>query len=208
MARVGGGPDDIEGLDEEVLFHLTRGSELLTRGEPEPARASLERALSLRPKDAKVLGLLGQAYYRLSRFDDAGVVWQRLVDDNPVEPAARVNLGLARLKAKRYPEAARPLEIALDLNPEHKKAMGYLGLALLESGQPSKAREWFLRAGSDQMVARCDEVLAGRGPAPGAAEPDGEPEGAAGAAPPPEPAFLNHSRARVRFPDSSRARPR
>ena len=188
MARVGGGPDDIEGLDEEFLFHLTRGSELLTRGEPEPARASLERALSLRPKDAKVLGLLGQAYYRLSRFDDAGVVWQRLVDDNPVEPAARVNLGLARLKAKRYPEAAKQLEIALDLNPEHKKAMGYLGLALLESGQPSKAREWFLRAGSDQMVARCDEVLAGRGPAPGAAEPDGEPEGAAGAAPPPEPA--------------------
>jgi len=186
VARVDGGPDDIEGLDEEFLFHLTRGSELLTRAEPEPARASLERALALRPKDWKVLGLLGQAYYRLSRFDDAATVWQQLVDDNPVEPAARVNLGLAKLKAKRYPEAAKQLEIALDLNPEHKKAMGYLGLALLESGQPSKAREWFLRAGSDQMVARCDEVLAGRGPAAGAAaaEPVGEP----GAVPPAEPA--------------------
>ena len=85
----------MEGLDEEFLFHLNRGSELLVRGEAEPARASLERALELRPKDVKVLGLLGQAYYRLSRFDDAAKVWQRLVDDNPVEPSARVNLGLA-----------------------------------------------------------------------------------------------------------------
>jgi Flp pilus assembly protein TadD/uncharacterized protein (AIM24 family) len=186
VARVGGGPDDIEVLDEEFLFHLTRGSELLTRGEAEPARASLERARLLRPKDAKVLGLLGQAYYRLSRFDDAAAIWQRLVDDNPVEPAARVNLGLALLKAKRHPESAKQLEIALDLNPDHKKAMGYLGLALLESGQASKAREWFVRAGSDQMVARCDEVLSGRGPAPGAAEAAAEPEPAE-ASPPVEP---------------------
>ena len=156
------GADEVEGLDEEFLFHLNRGSELLVRGDAEPARASLERALELRPKDAKVLGLLGQAYYKLSRFEDAARAWQRLVDDNPVEPAARVNLGLACLKAKRYLDAVKQLEIALDLNPEHKKAMGYLGLALLESGNLTRAREWFRKAGSDQMVARCDELIAGR----------------------------------------------
>jgi thioredoxin-like negative regulator of GroEL len=156
------GADEIEGIDEEFLFHLNRGSELLARTESEPARASLERALELRPKDAKVLGLLGQAYYKLSRFEDAARVWQRLVDDNPVEPAARVNLGLAFLKSKRHPDAVKQLEIALDLNPEHKKAMGYLGLALLESGNLSRARDWFRKAGSDQMVARCDELIAGR----------------------------------------------
>ncbi|HEX9402165.1 MAG TPA: tetratricopeptide repeat protein [Anaeromyxobacter sp.] len=162
MVRLAGG-DEVEGLDEEFLFHLNRGSELLVRGEAEPARASLERALELRQKDVKVLGLLGQAYYKLSRFDDAAKVWQRLVDDNPVEPSARVNLGLACLKAKRHPDAVKQLEIALDLNPEHKKAMGYLGLALLESGNLTRAREWFMKAGSDQMVARCDDLIAGRG---------------------------------------------
>ena len=161
VARLGG--DEVEGLDEEFLFHLNRGSDLLARGESEPARASLERALELRPKDVKVLGLLGQAYYKLSRFDDAARVWQRLVDDNPVEPSARVNLGLAFLKGKRHPDAVKQLEIALDLNPEHKKAMGYLGLALLESGNLTRAREWFRKAGSEQMVARCDELIAGRG---------------------------------------------
>ena len=161
MARLTGG-DEVEGIDEEFLFHLNRGSELLLRGEADPAKASLERALELRPKDAKVLGLLGQAYYKLSRFDDAARVWQRLVDDNPVEPGARVNLGLACLKAKRHPEAVKQLEIALDLNPDHKKAMGYLGLALLESGNLTRAREWFRKADSDHMVARCDELIAGR----------------------------------------------
>jgi uncharacterized protein (AIM24 family) len=171
--------DEVEGLDEEFLFHLNRGSELLSRGETEGARTALERAQELRPKDAKVLGLLGQAYYKLGRFGDACEVWQRLVDDNPVEPAARVNLGLANLKAKRWPEAVKQLEIALDLNSEHKKAMGYLGLALLESGNPQKAREWFTKTGSDQMVARCDELLAGRPPAhraAPAATPDPAPE--------------------------------
>jgi Flp pilus assembly protein TadD/uncharacterized protein (AIM24 family) len=156
------GADEVEGIDEEFLFHLNRGSELLVRGEADAARASLERALELRPKDAKVLGLLGQAYYRLARFDDAAAAWQRLVDDNPAEPAARVNLGLACLKARRFLDAVKQLEIALDLNPEHKKAMGYLGLALLESGNLTRAREWFRKAGSDQMVARCDELIAGR----------------------------------------------
>ncbi len=171
LVRLVGG-DEVEGLDEEFLFHLNRGSELLVRGEADPARASFERALELRPKDVKVLGLLGQAYYKLSRFDDAARVWQRLVDDNPVEPSARVNLGLACLKAKRYLDAVKQLEIALDLNPEHKKAMGYLGLALLESGNLTRAREWFRKAGSDQMVARCDELIAGRGAPSGQPSPE------------------------------------
>lgn len=169
MARLAGGGDEVEGLDEEFLFHLNRGSDLLSRSEAESARGSLDRALQLRPKDAKALGLLGQACYKLGRYDEATSAWQRLVDDNPVEPVARVNLGLAFLKAKRYPQAKKQLEIALDLNPEHKKAMGYLGLALLEAGAPAKARVWFRKAGSDQMVARCDEVLAGASAAPASA---------------------------------------
>lgn len=161
--------EDVEGLDEEFVFHLTRGAQLLGRGEVEEARADLERALGLRPRDPKVLGLLGQAFYRQGQFEQAAVAWQRLVDDNPVEAGARVNLGLACLKARRLPEAVRQLEIALDLHPDHRKAMGYLGLALLESGDAARARGWFAKAGSDQMVARCDEVLAAQAEAVAAA---------------------------------------
>lgn len=159
MVRLGG--DQGEPPDDGFPSFLDRGSEALLGGDHAAARAALERALELRPKDAKALALLGQACYRQGRYDDAATAWQRLVDDNPVEPVARVNLGLAFLKAKRHPEARKQLEIALDLEPEHRKAMNYLGLSLLESGSPVDAREWFRKAGSEQMVARCDEVIAG-----------------------------------------------
>ncbi len=167
--------DDVGGLDEEFLYHLNRGADLLAKGEPEPARAALARARDLRPRDPKSLGLLGQSLYKLGRFDEAIEVYGRLVDESPIEATARVNLGLANLKAKRYAQAVRQLEIALDLNPEHKKAMGYLGLAWLEQGDLAQAREWFERAGSEAMVSKCDDLLA-----PGKA---GE---AGSSAPPPE----------------------
>ncbi|HEY6105895.1 MAG TPA: tetratricopeptide repeat protein, partial [Anaeromyxobacteraceae bacterium] len=133
--------------------------------EAEPALASLTRASQLRPRDSKVLGLLGQAAYRLGRYQEAIGAYGKLVDENPAEAAARVNLGLACLKAKRHAEAVQQLSIALDLNPDHKKAMGYLGLACLESGDARAARDWFARSGSTMMVARCDEVIASGGAA-------------------------------------------
>jgi len=152
--------DEVEGLDDEFLFHLNRGAELLARGEAPAARASLGRALELRPRDSQALGLLGQTEYKMGRFEDAAQAYGRLVEENPVEPSARVNLGLANLKARRYAEAVKQLSVALDLQPAHKKAMGYLGLAHLEAGEFEKARHWFGQAGSEQMVARCKELLA------------------------------------------------
>jgi hypothetical protein len=166
VARPAGTEEEVEGLDEEFLYHLSRGSDLLGRGEAESALASLRRASQLRPRDSTVLGLLGQAAYRLGRFEEAIETYGKLVDENPVEAAARVNLGLACLKAKRHAEAVKQLSNALDLNPDHKKAMGYLGLAHLESGDARAARDWFARAGSNMMVARCDEIIASGGAAP------------------------------------------
>jgi uncharacterized protein (AIM24 family)/thioredoxin-like negative regulator of GroEL len=163
--------DEVDGQDEEFVFHLTRGAEALGAGQLDEARADLERALALRPRDPKVLGLLGQAFYRQGQFEQAAVAWQRLVDDNPVEAGARVNLGLACLKARRFDDAVRQLQIALDLSPGHRKAMGYLGLALLEAGQPEQARGWFVRSGSDQMVARCDELAVAQAQAAAAQPP-------------------------------------
>jgi uncharacterized protein (AIM24 family) len=151
--------DEVSAVDEEFQLHLDRGAELLSRGEPDAARESLARAAELRRDDPKTLGLLGQALYRLGKFDEAAALFGKLVEQNPLEAGAQVNLGLANLRAKRYVEAISHLERALDLNPEHRKAMGYLGLAWLEHGNVARAREWFSRGGSDHMVARCDELL-------------------------------------------------
>ena len=193
MPRTPATRDEVGGQDEEFLFHLNSGSGLLTRGELAAASASLARARELRPRDPQVLGLHGQSLYKQGRYEEAAEAYARLVDESPVEAAARVNLGLASLKAKRHADAVRQLEVALDLNPEHKKAMGYLGLAWLEQGDFERARSWFLRSGSDQMVAKCDELLALATAASEPAAPVGVAEassGAAAAGAPPPPADL------------------
>jgi hypothetical protein len=175
MATPPGSEEEVEGLDEEFLHHLSRGSDLLVRGDLAEAIRSLQRAAQLRPKDVKVAGLLGQASYRAGRYEEAAEAYGRLVDQGPTEVAARVNLGLANLKAGRLDEAVKQFTVVLDLNPDHKKAMGYLGLARLESADARGAREWFEKAGMSMMVSRCDELLAG-GPARGdGLEPAAEP---------------------------------
>ena len=189
MSRTPATRDEVGGQDEEFLFHLNSGSDLLTRGELAAASASLARARQLRPRDPQVLGLHGQSLYKQGRYEEAAEAYARLVDESPVEAAARVNLGLASLKAKRHADAVRQLEVALDLNPEHKKAMGYLGLAWLEQGDFERARSWFMRSGSDQMVAKCDELLALATAAPDPGPPAAS-SGAAAAGAPSRPAGL------------------
>jgi uncharacterized protein (AIM24 family) len=164
--------DEVDALDEQFLYHLNRGAEHLTRGEAEEARAALARAAEMRPRDVKVLGLLGQACYRLGRFGDAAEAYGRLVEESPTEAGAQVNVGLALLKARRAAEATVHLERALDLNPEHRRAMGYLGLAWLEQGNVARAREWFERGGRAQMVERCDALLRGERPERARPEPE------------------------------------
>jgi len=100
-------------IDEEFQRLLALAGEASKRGDLEPAREALEDALAIRSRDPQVLGQLGQVFYRLGRYDDAAIAWQRLVDDNPVEPGARVNLGLAWMKARQYEEAIKQLRIAL-----------------------------------------------------------------------------------------------
>jgi len=205
----------VEVPDEEMLHHLGRGADLLARGELDGARTALERAHALEPRNPRVLGLFGQVLYKLGRFGEASEIYGQLVDQNPSEAAPRVNLGLSCLKARRPAEAVRQLEIALDLAPEHRKAMGYLGLAWLEQRNPARARAWFERAGSSQMVARCDALMknaAGRAagarapPPPPKARPKAKPEAPAtlpGSSAPPGLATLSRAR-RVEHPPGTR----
>lgn len=151
---------DVEGLDEEFLHHLSRGTDRLSAGDVAGAHHALKRAAALRPQEVKALGLLGQACYRAGLLDEAAEAYGDLVERAPTEIVARVNLGLALLKAKRYADAIRHLQVAVELSPDHRKAMGYLGFAHLESGDPAGARNWFERAGSPAMVARCEEAMA------------------------------------------------
>ena len=53
--------------NEDFLFHLSRGSELLQDNRVHEAKEELERALHLQPRDTQGQDLLAVVYFRLGR---------------------------------------------------------------------------------------------------------------------------------------------
>ncbi len=148
-------------IDDDFLYHLYRGGELLSAGDVHKAKDELEKAFQLKPRDNKGQNMLGLVYFKLGMYERAQEIYGALVRDNPIDPTLRVNLGLVQLKSGRLHEAIRELEAAVDLAPEHKKAHNYLGLALAQAGDYGRARESFLKAGSEQMADKMARALAG-----------------------------------------------
>ena len=123
-----------EVADEDFLFHLYRGSELLQDDRVHEAKESLERALTYQPRDAKGQDLLAVVYFRLGLYPRATQIYETLRNQNPREASIRLNLALCYLKTAQAGKAKDELEALVRGNPEHKRAWGYLGLAYERSG--------------------------------------------------------------------------
>lgn len=149
-----------EASDAVFLQHLYRGGELLQAGQVLEAREHLERAYQIRPSDEKAKNLLGLAYFKLGDFERAAEVYEALVKENGNDPTLRVNLGLVYLKSNQLARAVREFEGAVNLQPGHLKAHNYLGLALAQAGEYGRAREHFVKAGSDTMADKMAKALA------------------------------------------------
>jgi Flp pilus assembly protein TadD/uncharacterized protein (AIM24 family) len=157
-----GAPPDEEPLDQEsnedFLFHLYRGSELLQDDRAHEAKEELERALRLQPHDTKGQDLLAVVYFRLGHYPRALAIYEQLRRRNPKDTAILLNLALCYLKTGEAAQARRDLEQLVELNPAHTRAWGYLGLACERVGDLEGAERAFERGGHGQMVAR----MAGR----------------------------------------------
>jgi uncharacterized protein (AIM24 family) len=149
------------GVDEDFLYHLHRGSELLASGKNIEARDELERAAHLRPHNQKAHNLLGLSYFKLGLLERAIEVYERLIQENPKDPTLRVNLGLVHLKAGQMGEAIAQLETVVELVPDHQKALNYLGLAYAQARDPGKARRFFERSGNSAMVRKMETAMRG-----------------------------------------------
>lgn len=149
-----------EATDAVFLEALYRGGELLQQGQVTEARDHLERAYQMRPGDEKAKNLLGLAYFKLGDFGRAAEVYEALVRENGADPTLRVNLGLVYLKSNQLTRAVREFETAVELQPGHLKAHNYLGLALAQAGEYGRAREHFVKAGSDVMAEKMAKALA------------------------------------------------
>src|SRR5688572_14235254 len=153
-------PDAPTHADEEFLYHLYRGSELLMEDRVVEAKEELELALRVQPQDAKGQDLLAGVYFRLGVYPRAIEIWNGLVGAYARDSTLRVNLALALLKTGQPGDALDHLHTALQIEPDHDRAWGYLGLVHWRLGRFNEAREAFLRGGQASMARRMEEVLA------------------------------------------------
>jgi uncharacterized protein (AIM24 family)/DNA-binding SARP family transcriptional activator len=158
------GPNDA--ANEDFLFHLYRGSELLQDNRAHEAKEELERALHLQPHDAKGQDLLAVVYFRLGLYPRAISIYEQLRRTSPRDPALLLNLALCYLKTGQAGLARRDLEQLLAVNPSHARAWGYLGLACERLGALSDAQKAFEQGGHEQMARRMADRRASQAPPP------------------------------------------
>lgn len=140
--------------NEDFLFHLYRGSELLQDNRVHEAKEELERALHLQPRDSKGQDLLAVVYFRLGLYPRAIQIYEQLRRRNPNDTALLLNLALCYLKTGQPQLARRDLEHLLSLNPTHARAWGYLGLSCERLGDLKRAEHAFAQGGHRQMATR------------------------------------------------------
>ena len=97
-------PDDAGAADssnEDFLFHLYRGSELLQDNRVHEAKSELEQALSRKPADPKSQDLLAVVYFRLGMYPRAIAIYEVLVRQHPesVTPLEALGTPIAVLTA-------------------------------------------------------------------------------------------------------------
>lgn len=159
-----GSPPPGADVDDDFLFYLRQGTELVHQGRPDEGRIALERALGLRPDHTKALNLLALAYFKLGQLERARLVYAALAETYPHEPALFVNLGLVLLREGRLEEAERALRTALMMSPEHTRAHCYLGMVLYRRGELVQARDHFIRGDAVEFARRLEaRIASGRG---------------------------------------------
>ena len=152
--------------NEDFLFHLYRGSELLQDNRAHEAKEELERALHLQPNDTKGQDLLAVVYFRLGLYPRAIAIYEQLRRESPRDTSLLLNLALCYLKTGQPALARRSLEQLVAVNPTHARAWGYLGLACERAGDIAEAQRAFEQGGHAQMARRMADRRASMNPAP------------------------------------------
>lgn len=111
-------------------------------GQPDKAIAELLKAIDKQPSNPDLYESLGDAYQKVSRFDDATKAYEQEVKLNPHNGIALYNLGKIQVE-RGDPQAGVPLlEQAIDAHTSPAPTYFYLGLGLSKIGKNQEAAEW------------------------------------------------------------------
>jgi tetratricopeptide (TPR) repeat protein len=127
----------------KTLYLTTLGTALLQQGRGEEALAAFDGAIALKPHDADLWFVHGQACNALQRLPDAILSFQHALRINP-----------------RHSEAASNASRLLSQTDRLEEALLYLDLC--EELQPNRFQTFHMRADALQKLRRFDEALAAR----------------------------------------------
>src|SRR5688572_8567344 len=147
------------------LTHFNKGKVLYDERRYDEAERELEEAYLLRPRDQKVLNLLGLVYFRQEKLEKAEEVYRKLAAESPDAHTLFYNLGLIYFKLNRLEEAESAFAKALEISRENPKINFYLGSIYERLHRFQDAIYQYRQAGANLMVRRVEDKLAAGGPA-------------------------------------------
>src|SRR5262245_45206293 len=165
------GPFD-QGL---FLAHFNKGKDLYDGRHYDEAERELEEAYLMRPRDARVLNLLGLVYFKQEKLDKAEEVYRKLVAESPEAHTLHYNLGLICFKLNRMEDAESAFLKALELARDNAKINFYLGSIYERMSRYKDAIYQYRQAGANLMVRRVEDKMASGGPAPTMGAPPSSP---------------------------------
>lgn len=163
------GPFD-QGL---FLAHFNKGRELFKEKRFEQSEKELEEAYLLRPRDVRVLNLLGLVYFRQEKLEKAEEVYRKLIAESPDAHTLHYNLGLICIKLNRLEDAESSFLKALELTRGNPKIHFYLGSIYERTHRYKDAIYQYRQAGANLMVQRVEGKLGSTAPPEG---PTGTPD--------------------------------
>jgi len=149
------------------LTHFNKGKAYYDERRFEDAERELEEAYLLRPRDQRVLNLLGLVYFRQDKLEKAEEVYRKLTAESPEAHTLFYNLGLIYFKLSRLEEAESAFVKALELSRDNPKINFYLGSIFERLHQYQDAIYQYRQAGANLMVRRVEDKIAAGSPSRG-----------------------------------------
>jgi uncharacterized protein (AIM24 family) len=153
------------------LTHFNKGKDHFDAKRYEEAERQLEEAYLLRPRDPKVLNLLGLIYFKQDKYEKAEEVYRKLATESPDAHALFYNLGLIYYKLQRLEEAESAFLKALALVGASPKINFYLGSLYERMHRFQDAIYQYRQAGASVLVRRVEDKMAAHAADPGSGRP-------------------------------------
>jgi uncharacterized protein (AIM24 family) len=146
---------------EQGLFlkHFEAGKKAYDAGRLEDAERDLVEAYLLRPRDHKILNLLGLLYFKQENYEKAEEVYRKLAAESPEAHTLFYNLGLIYLKLNRLEDAELAFLKSLHLTKDNPKISFYLGSIYERQRRFQDAIFQYRQAGANIMVRRVEDKL-------------------------------------------------